>query len=307
MLKYIARHPVPRVTIGGGIGKMTKLAQGARDLHSKRSQVDFAALADALDAPLMHHMNTALEAYEKMGEKYADWVASKARERAAELLPDEVAVDVVVIDRAGQVIVPTRIGGFGGAEGFTRFLHSRKISAVLDATHPFAARISHRSAELCAAAQVPYCLFVRPPWSAAPGDRWTHIATEAEAARHIPLGATVFLATGRQTLHRFEALTSCYLICRQIDPPEAPFPWENGEYLIGTPPFSVSEEVKLFQNRKVDWLVVKNAGGAASQSKLIAARKLGLRVAMIDRPPLPQARQVSTQEDAIAWARAAHG
>ena len=97
------------------------------------------------------------------------------------------------------------------------------------------------------------------------------------------------------------------MICRQIDPPEAPFPWENGEYLIGTPPFSVSEEVKLFQNRKVDWLVVKNAGGAASQSKLIAARKLGLRVAMIDRPPLPQARQVSTQEDAIAWARAAHG
>ena len=38
MLKYLARHPVEKVTIGGGLGKLTKLAQGAIDLHSGRSQ-----------------------------------------------------------------------------------------------------------------------------------------------------------------------------------------------------------------------------------------------------------------------------
>ncbi len=45
MLKYIRRHPVPRVTIAGGVAKMTKLAQGLTDLHSKRGEVDRALLA----------------------------------------------------------------------------------------------------------------------------------------------------------------------------------------------------------------------------------------------------------------------
>ncbi len=51
MLKYLRKHPVARLTIGGGIGKMTKLAQGALDLHSGRSQVDFEALARMMGQP----------------------------------------------------------------------------------------------------------------------------------------------------------------------------------------------------------------------------------------------------------------
>ena len=45
MLKYLREHPVPRLTVAGGFGKMIKLAQGALDLHSGRSQVDFSWLA----------------------------------------------------------------------------------------------------------------------------------------------------------------------------------------------------------------------------------------------------------------------
>ena len=61
MLKYLAKHPIERVTIGGGIGKMTKLAQGAVDLHSSRSQVDFDSLAEMMDMPALRGANTALE------------------------------------------------------------------------------------------------------------------------------------------------------------------------------------------------------------------------------------------------------
>jgi len=65
MLKYLARHPVERVTIGGGFGKMTKLAQGAVDLHSGRSQVDFDALAglvtDEATKGRIKSSNTAME------------------------------------------------------------------------------------------------------------------------------------------------------------------------------------------------------------------------------------------------------
>lgn len=104
MLKYIAKHPVPKVTIGGGIGKMTKLAQGARDLHSGRSQVDLAALAQALGRPEVKDMNTALQAYETMGKPMADWVAIRALENVKAMLPETTMADVVVIDRKGEVL-----------------------------------------------------------------------------------------------------------------------------------------------------------------------------------------------------------
>lgn len=104
LLKYLAKHPVPRITIGGGIGKMTKLAQGARDLHSGRSQVDFGRLAETLGEPEVRYMNTALQAYEIVGDRMADWVASAARERVRDMLPEEVSADTVVINRAGTII-----------------------------------------------------------------------------------------------------------------------------------------------------------------------------------------------------------
>ena len=103
MLKYLARHPVPRVTVGGGIGKLTKLAQGARDLHSGRSQVDFAGLAEALDAPQIETMNTALEVFENFGEKHAEWVADNALKNVRLMVP-EIDVDVIVMDRKGTII-----------------------------------------------------------------------------------------------------------------------------------------------------------------------------------------------------------
>lgn len=105
LLKYLARHPIQRATIGGGIGKLTKLAQGARDLHSGRSQVNFETLAIWLDDAEVKHMNTALEAYEKHGKKMSDLIVEKARREAAKMLRDaDVALDVVMIDRKGAVI-----------------------------------------------------------------------------------------------------------------------------------------------------------------------------------------------------------
>ncbi len=197
--------------------------------------------------------------------------------------------------------LPTRIGGFGGADGFMRFVTETGITAVLDATHPFAQRITERTAQLCAKAAVPYLQLLRPAWTPVEGDRWIEIAREEEAAAHIPLGATVFLGTGRQTLARFANLEGRQVICRQIDPPDGPFPFAGGRFLVGRPPFPVADEVALFRDLSVDWLVVKNAGGAMSATKLTAARSLGLPVLMIARPPQGDWPVVSTVEDALAW------
>ncbi|WP_293444731.1 cobalt-precorrin-6A reductase [Planktotalea sp.] len=197
--------------------------------------------------------------------------------------------------------VPTRIGGFGGASGFETYLKEHEITAVLDATHPFAHDISQRSHRVCVALNIPYCLFARPAWVATEQDLWTSLVDETEAAAHIKPSSTVFLATGRKTLNKFENLSNCRLICRQIDPPDGPFPFPKGEFLIGRPPFSVADEIALFRKLVVDWLIVKNAGGTASFSKLEAARELGLHVGMIERPDMPDARTVTTVKHAIEW------
>jgi cobalt-precorrin-5B (C1)-methyltransferase len=105
LMKYLRRNPVARLTIGGGIGKMTKLAQGARDLHSARSQVDFTVLAQVLDQPGLAKANTALEAYALAGPDMAQWVAHSALANCQSILQSaDITVDCVVIDRTGRIL-----------------------------------------------------------------------------------------------------------------------------------------------------------------------------------------------------------
>lgn len=203
-----------------------------------------------------------------------------------------------------RLAIETRVGGFGGADGFAAYLREAGITAVLDATHPFASDMTNRSARICADLGLPYLLFLRPAWEPGPGDQWTMIDREEDAAAHIKPGHTAFLGTGRQTLDRFANLKDVVVICRQIDPPTGPFPFPGGRFLVGRPPFPIEDEIALFRELGVDWLVVKNAGGARSRSKLDAAQRLGLPVLMIRRPTMPDVATVDTVEDAIAWAEA---
>ncbi|MEO1549860.1 MAG: cobalt-precorrin-5B (C(1))-methyltransferase [Pseudomonadota bacterium] len=106
LLKYLRRHPVPRLTLAGGFGKLTKLSQGALDLHSARSQVNFARLAQQAEGlPGAEHVagaNTAMEALERCGPALAARIAAQARATAWDVLAgSDIALDVLVISRAG--------------------------------------------------------------------------------------------------------------------------------------------------------------------------------------------------------------
>ncbi len=225
--------------------------------------------------------------------------------RLAEGLTD--AGHEVIASLAGATRVPralsceTRIGGFGGADGFLDWMRANQPDLVLDATHPFANRISARTSDLCKELGVAYLQVLRPPWVPDAAKRQIEVASVAEARTHVAPGSRLFLATGRQTLDQFHAFADCYLICRQIDPPEGPFPFPNGEFLIGRPPFSVEDEIALFQKLSIDWLIVKNAGGAASYSKIDAAAELDIPVLMLRRPPQPDAPKVASVEAALEW------
>ncbi len=116
MLKYMRQNPVERVTVAGGLAKLTKLAQGAMDLHSGRSQVDFDLLASVVenlggDAELVvkvRNANTVLEVYELTCNQKLDIasvIADKARQQAEIILRGApVKVDIVIVDRQGKVI-----------------------------------------------------------------------------------------------------------------------------------------------------------------------------------------------------------
>lgn len=213
-----------------------------------------------------------------------------------------------VVSLAGAVRCPTpqplatRIGGFAGDAGFRAYIAEAGIRAVLDATHPFAARITARTARVCAELGLPYALLRRPGWQACAGDNWTFLADESAAAAHIPPGDHAFLATGRQSLPRYANMEGRLMTLRVVDPPKLPFPYPGGRFLVGRPPFSQAEEEALFRDLQIDWLVAKNAGGAASRSKLDAARALGLPVLLIARPKAPIGVPVlRSVEEAMSW------
>jgi cobalt-precorrin-5B (C1)-methyltransferase len=115
MLKYLRRHPVPRLTIAGGFAKIAKLAAGHGDLHSTRTQVDRAALAGMLAdlgaaADQVEAARTANTAHEILaaalaaGLPLADRVAERAREQATRLAANRVTVEVVIFDREARLV-----------------------------------------------------------------------------------------------------------------------------------------------------------------------------------------------------------
>lgn len=231
----------------------------------------------------------------------------EAKELAQRLVDagHEVTASLAGATRAPKPLpCDTRVGGFGGGAGFLAWLEAHQPDLVLDATHPFAERITERSATLCKDRGVPFLHLLRPPWVPDVLKSQYPVGSTQRVRALIPPGSRVFLATGRQTLDQFRILSDCHLICRQIDPPDGPFPFPNGEFLVGQPPFSVADEVALFQALQIDFLVVKNAGGRASYSKIEAAAVLGLTVLMLKRPNPPAGARVETVEAALAWVEA---
>lgn len=198
--------------------------------------------------------------------------------------------------------LPVRVGGFGGAAGLAEYLRAEGISHVIDATHPFAARMSSNAVEACAETAVPLVALEREPWQAGEGDRWTHVPDLVGAVTALgEAPRRVFLAIGRQTLEAFAGAAQHHYLLRLVDPPTEPLPLPRAEAVIARGPFDVAGDRALLQEHRIDVIVAKNAGGTGAAAKLVAARELGLPVILIDRPPAPERRVARTVPEVIAW------
>jgi precorrin-6A/cobalt-precorrin-6A reductase len=230
---------------------------------------------------------------------------AEARELASQLHPD---VDVVT-SLAGRVPDPAlpagavRIGGFGGAEPMRRWLTDAGIAAVVDASHPFAAAITARTAQLCAQLRLPHLVLVRPPWD--PGDAIRVGTTEAagdvvDEQRY----SRVFVTTGRSGVAAFAGSGAWFLIRVVTEPAPDTLPRRH-RVVLSRGPYRYDDEVELMREHRIDALVTKNSGGDMTRAKLDAAAALGIPVVMVDRPALPDGvNTVSGVAEAVDWVRA---
>lgn len=184
---------------------------------------------------------------------------------------------------AGEV----RVGGFGGADGLKSYIESAHIALVIDATHPFAARMSAHAFDACRDSGVPLLRFERAAWVAGAGDDWTVVSSAAEAAGGLPPGARVLLTTGRKDLEPFFARRDISGVARMIEAPPCEPP-ANWQVRRERPPFTAAGETALMTRNAITHLVTKNAGGRATEAKLEAARKQRIPVLMIARPVKPE-------------------
>ena len=218
----------------------------------------------------------------------------------------------VISSLAGRVARPrlpvgeVRIGGFGGPEGLAAWLTEHGVVAVVDATHPFAERISASAAAACPAAGVPLLRLERPGWTAEDGDDWHWVDDLGEAAAAVPaLGSRVLLTSGRQGLAAFAGDPSTWFLIRCVDPPGGALPARH-EVRLGRGPYTVEGELGLMDEHRIDLLVTKDSGGSLTEAKLAAARLRRLPVVVIRRPPRAQTPTVTTVAAASGWVQSGY-
>lgn len=214
----------------------------------------------------------------------------------------------VVTSLAGKVSRPrlprgeVRIGEFGGPDGLAHWVRENAVSAVIDATDPFATEISGAAIDASRAIGVPLLRLHRPPWTPQDGDQWIHVPNMDAAASEVSgrfrrpmltvgkLGATAFADDARGS----------YLI-RCAEPPPGRLP-HRYLLVLDRGPFGVESERTLMSRHRIDVLVTRNSGGESSEAKLEAARDLHIPVVMVERPGSPEAPDtVHSVDEAARW------
>ena len=170
---------------------------------------------------------------------------------------------------------------------------------MADATHPFAAQISHHGFEAARRAGIPYLRLERDPWVASKGDRWIGVADIASAVNALPFKARVMLTIGRKEIAPFLARDDISGVARMIEETPLPMP-PHWQLILARPPFSLEDEQRLLTAQRITHLVTKNAGGAQTEAKLLAARVLHLPVVMIARPVKPAGQTFASVSDLAA-------
>ena len=211
--------------------------------------------------------------------------------------------------RSKPPILPgkVRYGGFGGVPGLTSYLSKKNIDMVIDATHPFSKNISKNATIACGDSKnggIPRLLLTRALWNIPPSAKWIEVENLKTAANHL-LGNSrrVFLTTGLRGLNNFSDCTDLWFLIRLIDQPVETLPLNDFKVIIGRPPYDLKQELSILSEHSIDTLVAKHAGGRATEAKILAASKAGVKIVLIRRPALEPGPLAETVDEALKWVK----
>ena len=183
-------------------------------------------------------------------------------------------------------------GGFSALGGLENYLRDAGITRVLDATHPYAVRMSRNAVEACAAAGVPCWRYLRPAWQAQENDNWHEFASWRDLELALIDHHAVLFTMGRLDPDFVEALYHSTMDYaqkqwqRSATKPAFKLP-PSMTWIESIGPFNLDAERELMQRHGIDALVSKNSGGDQAAAKLEIARERGIPVYMLKREPLP--------------------
>jgi precorrin-6A/cobalt-precorrin-6A reductase len=225
-----------------------------------------------------------------------------------QLLAEQAPEIRAIISLAGHTVdprplnLPVRIGGFGGIDGLRTYLVEQGIVAVVDATHPFAAIMPFHAEAACKAEGVPLLAIRRASWKPQQGDRWKSVPDIQAAVEALGTAPRrVFLTIGRLDLPLFADAPQHRYLVRAIEPIGDRLPLHGVTVIQQRGPFDAEDEEDLMRREGVEVLVSKNSGGPATVGKLTAARRLGLPVVMVERPPKPDVGYVDHIDQVLPW------
>lgn len=204
---------------------------------------------------------------------------------------------------AGVGRVPTdlkcqlKVGGYGGAEGMAQYMREQGVDLLLDATHPYAAQISHNAALAANSAGIPCWALRRTAWTAGPGDDWREVADWSELVAALAPFKRPFFTLGREPLQYLEEIPEHqFWTLRALDS----YPGNERCDVIGARgPFQLEDERQLFEQRQIDVLISKNSGSDSTEPKLDIARERGVPVLILKRPELPEVDRVFRTVDEV--------
>lgn len=211
----------------------------------------------------------------------------------------DVIYSVAGLVRLPQVNCAVVSGGFSQFGGLANYIIDNGVTAILDATHPYAKKMSDTAVNAATHVAIPCWRFHRPAWQAQSKDAWKCFDYWDELQEALASYRSVFLTCGQLTqaqVNGFTPFTTQTQLFRTAVQPNITLP-TSMQWLKAIGPFAPEDEKVLMTRHKIDIIVSKNSGGNATNAKLQAARALGLPVYMLARPPLkPAHKEFSTYE-----------
>lgn len=199
-----------------------------------------------------------------------------------------------------------RFGGFGGKDGLFDYLIREKITLVVDATHPFAEKITKNASEASERANIPFLHFSRKPWKETAQDKWYEVENSKAAAstltqKDFECAKNVFLTIGRKDVNCFYSINTKQFFVRSIEPVKELACFNNMKWIQGRGPFTFQDEYTFFKEHSIDCLVAKNSGGCSSYPKIKAARFLGIPVVLVQQPKSINLKKIYDREALTAF------